>query len=76
MISARSEQFEQDRWATLNQLEESVSLSSKIAGEARTRGYDRAAASFEEKAERSRRRAELICRALQDDETTETVEID
>jgi len=44
MISARSEQLEQDRWATLNQLEESVSLSSKIAGEARTRGYDRAAA--------------------------------
>jgi two-component system chemotaxis response regulator CheB len=65
MIDARSQQLEQTLWSTLNQLEESVLLSSKLASDAHARGYSRAAASFQEKADRARHRSELIRQALE-----------
>jgi two-component system chemotaxis response regulator CheB len=74
MIAARAEQLEQDLWATLNRLEESIILSTKLAQDARARGYDRAAASFDDKAIHARRRAELIHQALRSEDPTSVAE--
>jgi two-component system chemotaxis response regulator CheB len=74
MIAARAEQLEQDLWATLNRLEESIILSTKLAQDARARGYARAAASFDDKANHARRRADLIQQALRSEDPTSIAE--
>ncbi|HET7034950.1 MAG TPA: chemotaxis protein CheB [Thermomicrobiaceae bacterium] len=72
MIEARSEQIEQQLWAAINQLEENEALALRLAENARSRGYARAAASFEEKATAARERAALLRRALLREDAGET----
>jgi hypothetical protein len=74
MIAARAEQLEQELWGTLNRLEESIILSTKLAQDARVQGYGRAADSFADKVTRLNRRAELIRQALESEDPTSIAE--
>ena len=69
MMAAQSERVEEALWAALKTLEESVSLSRRLADQARERGQDWLAQRFEEKLQDAQQRAEMIRSALFKDKT-------
>lgn len=64
MIAAQTEQVEDALWAALKTLDESASLSHRMAAQAHERGQDWLARSFEEKQRDAQRRAAVIEQVL------------
>ncbi|HEX3722587.1 MAG TPA: chemotaxis protein CheB [Nitrolancea sp.] len=64
IIEARSEHLEQALWSSLNHLSETEHVALRLAADARARGYERAAASFEERSARAKRQSALLRQAL------------
>jgi two-component system chemotaxis response regulator CheB len=69
MMVAQSEGVEEALWAALKTLEESVSLSRRLAEQARGRGHDWLAQRFEERLHDAQQRAEVIRSILSKDKT-------
>lgn len=64
LLSEQSRALDEALWMALRALEESASLSDRLAGRARERGHDRIAALFTAQSETSSTRAETIRQAL------------
>ena len=75
MMAAQSESVEEALWAALKTLEESASLSRRLAQQARERHQDWLAQRFEEKVRDAQQRAELISSALSRDKTLPTTDM-
>jgi two-component system chemotaxis response regulator CheB len=69
VLAEQAEALEQALWAALNTLEESVSLSRRMAQYARDNGRDWLASRFEEKVQVTSQRAALIRQVLMKGET-------
>jgi two-component system chemotaxis response regulator CheB len=68
VLAAQSEQLETALWAALKTLEENASLSKRIAQQARRRGQEWLARSFEEKSRAAEQRAVTIREVLKKEE--------
>lgn len=75
MMAAQAEGVEEALWAALKTLEESVSLSRRLAKQARERGQNWLAQRFEEKMRDAQQRAELIRSALFKDKMLPTTDM-
>ena len=75
MMAAQSEGVEEALWAALKTLEESVSLSRRLADQARERGQDWLAQRFEEKLQDAVQRAEMIRSVLFKDKSLPTTDM-
>jgi two-component system, chemotaxis family, protein-glutamate methylesterase/glutaminase len=64
MLEEKSEVLESALYMALNTLQESATMSERLATRANGQGRDRAAASFEERAREARRRAAVLRRIL------------
>jgi two-component system chemotaxis response regulator CheB len=72
MLAAQSEQLEAALWTALKTLEESASLSRRLARQAHGRGQDWLARSFEEKMREAEQRAITIRQAFKEQEPDES----
>jgi two-component system chemotaxis response regulator CheB len=68
VLAEQAETLEEALWSALKTLEENISLSRRLADNARARGYHQVAARFEEKRRDAGRRAALIQQVLIKDE--------
>ena len=75
MTAAQSERVEEALWTALKTLEESVSLSRRLAHQARERGQDWLAQRFEEKLRDAEQRAEMIRSVLFRDKELPTTDM-
>jgi two-component system chemotaxis response regulator CheB len=66
MLEGKSEVLESALYLALNTLQESATMSERLAARANGQGHDRAAASFEERAREARRSAAVIRQVLTD----------
>jgi two-component system chemotaxis response regulator CheB len=64
LLAEQSEALEEALWVALRALEESASLSTRMAQRAQERGSQRSAQQFEEQAAAAYERAEIVRRAL------------
>jgi len=64
MIAGKTEALEGPLWTALNTLGEGAQMSWRLTKESRGRGYEHAAACFEERARKTREQADLIRQAL------------
>jgi two-component system chemotaxis response regulator CheB len=64
MLGAQSEIFEEALWTALKTLEESATLSKRLAAAERQRGHDWMSKRFQEREAEARERAEVIRRVL------------
>lgn len=69
MISAQADEIEAALWAALKTLEESASISRRMAKQVKDRGHEWLARSFEEKLSEAERRSTLIEQVLRKDQT-------
>lgn len=74
MFSAQSEEIEDALWSALKTLEENASLSRRMADQARKRGQDWLARTFDEKIHESEQRSAAICQVLQKEVLIDTTE--
>ncbi len=72
VLAAQSEQLETALWAALKTLEESASLSRRLARQAHGRGQDWLARNFEEKVREAEQRAITIRQVLKQEEPNES----
>jgi len=72
VLAAQSEQLETALWAALKTLEESASLSRRLAQQAHGRGQDWLVRNFEEKVREAEQRAITIRRVLKQEEPGES----
>jgi two-component system chemotaxis response regulator CheB len=66
MLDEKAEVLEEALYTALNTLEESASMSRRLAGRAREQKQDHAAGRFEERVRKTAEQGELIRRALKD----------
>jgi two-component system chemotaxis response regulator CheB len=74
VLAGQSERFEEALWSALKTLEESVSLSRRLARQAHERGQTRVAARFEQKVSDSEQRAARLREVLIKDSPAVTAE--
>jgi two-component system chemotaxis response regulator CheB len=75
VLAEQSEALETALWAALNTLEESASLSRRLARQAHERGQSWLAARFNERIRESEQRADAIRQVLSKDETAATISV-
>ena len=64
ILAGKSEALEGAMWTALNALEEGAQMPRRLAADSRARGYEHAAARFEERVRKTRGQAALIRQAL------------